>query len=132
LRASAVVVNTGVSKKDGDFWLGTETATLDFGDGDTLQLITTFVTDHMLNPSGVFRVTEVGIIANGTGRFTYANGVFFTPGSFGPGLSPDGQTMLWTGEYQGIVCGVDAGKLGEKVKKNAVTRARSTAAKAER
>ena len=54
-----LTVSTGYEKAEGDFWIGTEKTTVDFGNGDTFQLITRWITHHMNSTSGVFEVTEI-------------------------------------------------------------------------
>jgi hypothetical protein len=117
LRASVVDVNTGVEKHS-EMWWGTETATFDFGKGNTVQLLTEFTTEHMTNPSGVFHVNEIGTLAKGTGRFRKAYGHFNSQGPFGPGVvlpagkvsPPAGVTMYWIGHYDGTICGLSESK----------------------
>ena len=91
-------------------WIGTETATWTFDDSpnDSFQLITRFVTEHMIDPSGVFRVNESGTIANGTGMFQNAYGHFTVHGPFGPGVPGPGEPgqMNWSSEYHGEICGI--------------------------
>ncbi len=115
LHAKVVDANTAL-EKHGDMWWGTETATFDFGHGNTVQLLTEFTTEHMTSPSGVFHVNEVGTFANGKGRFRKAVGHFNSHGPFGPSVVlpagkvtvPAGMTMFWIGHYDGTLCGVDA------------------------
>jgi hypothetical protein len=110
---------------DGDTWLGTETWSFDFGRGNTIQLMTHFVTEHMTDAaseSGVFHVIELGTFANGTGVFKHAYGSLVAQGPFGPGvtlppnieLPPEaaGASWFWVGPSQGMICGLD--DLGEK------------------
>jgi len=114
LTATIIDINTGMKPgKDPttpgtNVWIGTETSTLDFGNGDTFQLITRFVTQHMNDPFGLYRVNENGTIANGTGKYSKVHEHFTVHGPFGPGLSKDGTgTWLWTSEYNGNICGLD-------------------------
>jgi hypothetical protein len=108
LYAYEVTVGTGYEKAEGDVWIGTEKTTVDFGNGNTFQLITRWIAHHMNSESGVFELTEIGTIANGTGKLQKATGVFYSPGAFGPGMSGDGKTFLWLAPYQGTICGVDS------------------------
>jgi hypothetical protein len=101
-------VNTGVELNEEDVATGTELTTLDFGYGDTFQLVTRWVVHHGSNPSGNAEVTEIGTIANGTGRFQNVYGVYYSPGVVGPATATDWQTFIWTGSYQGTICGLDA------------------------
>jgi hypothetical protein len=116
-RATLLAVNTSFTD-DGDVWLGTETWTLDFGRGNTIQLMTHFVTQHMndaVADSGVFHVIELGTFANGTGMFRHTYGSLISPGLFGPNvklpdnieLPPEAQgAWLWIGPSQGMICGM--------------------------
>jgi|SRR5271157_344047 len=117
--ATLLAVNTSFIDDD-DTWLGTETWTFDFGKGNTLQLMTHFVTEHMtdaVSAAGVFHVVEVGTITNGTGVFKHAYGNLISPGPFGPGvklpdniaLPPEAQgpgVWFWVGPAQGMICGM--------------------------
>jgi len=116
--ATILVVNTSFID-DGDIYLGTETWTLDFGKGNTIQVMTHFVTEHMtdaVSDSGVFDVVELGTFANGTGVFKHAYGNLISSGPFGPGvtLPPDitlppaaaGASWFWIGPAQGMICGM--------------------------
>jgi hypothetical protein len=116
LHADVVDPNTGLARI-GDIWLGTEEATFDFGDGNTVTLMTDFITEHMndaVSTSGVFHVDETGYFAKGTGRFKNAWGRFNLQGPFGPGVklpeniqpgTNDG--LFWIGQYVGSICGVE-------------------------
>lgn len=113
LHAKVVDVNTGLEKHN-DLWSGTETATFDFGEGNRLELLTEFTTEHMKDSAGVFHVNEIGAFANGTGRFRKASGHFNSQGPFGPGVRlpagkvnpPAGASMYWIGQYDGTICGI--------------------------
>jgi hypothetical protein len=113
LHAKVVDVNTAI-EKHGDMWWGTETATFDFGEGNRVELLTEFTTEHMTNVSGVFHVNEIGTFANGTGSFRKASGHFTSQGPFGPGVRlpggkakpPAGASMYWIGHYDGVICGI--------------------------
>ncbi len=114
MHANIEDVNTGL-EKHGDLWWGTETATFDFGNGNTVQLVTEFTTEHMQSSTGVFHVNENGGFANGTGRFRKAQGRFTSQGPFGPSVvlpaakvanAPSGMAMYWIGHYDGTICGV--------------------------
>jgi len=101
-----------------DVWRGTETWSLNFGNGNTIQLLTEFVTEHANlgdpNSNGVFHVTEVGTFANGTGVFKHAYGSFFQDAPFGPNVNladkfpplPEG-TWFVAGPAQGMICGLN-------------------------
>ena len=52
--ATTLVVNTSFID-DGDTWLGTETWTFNFGGGNTIQLKTHFVTEHMTDAASPVR-----------------------------------------------------------------------------
>ncbi len=114
LHAKVVDVNTALEKHE-DMWWGTETATFDFGQSNTVQLLTEFTTEHMKSASGVFHVNEIGTFAKGTGRFQKTYGHFNSQGPFGPGVvlpaakakPPAGVSMYWIGHYDGIVCGLN-------------------------
>jgi hypothetical protein len=104
------VVNTSFHV-DGNVYRGTETWTLDFGKGDTFQVKTHFITEHMDSLSGVFHVTEVGQIANGTGQFYKVYGNFYSDGPFGPSVKlpanvkvPADAQMLWYNAGHGMLC----------------------------
>jgi hypothetical protein len=112
--ANVVDVNTSISQ-DGDVWRGTETATFDFGKGNTVDLVTDFVTEHMNNATstGIFHVNEIGTFSNGKGKFKNAYGHFSSQGPFGPNVKlpstatvPEGSNMFWIGQYHGFICGV--------------------------
>ncbi len=115
LNASVLDVNTAV-EKHGEMWWGTETATFDFGNGNTVELLTEFTTEHMTSQSGVFHVNENGTFANGKGRFRKVYGQFNSQGPFGPGVvlpagkpsAPAGAKMYWIGHYDGMICDVNA------------------------
>jgi hypothetical protein len=105
LTAEITDVNTGMKKMDKNTWIGTETSTLDFGDG-VFQLITRFVTQHMNDPFGMYRVNETGTIVGVSGKYAKVYGRFTVHGPFGPGLSQNG-TWLWYSEYHGTICGLN-------------------------
>lgn len=119
--ATVLTVNTSFSGDGEDVWQGTETWTFDFGKGNTIQLLTHFVTEHMTDAaseSGVFHVIEVGTFANGTGVFKHAYGNLISPGPFGPNvklpdnikLPPEAQGVgvwFWIGSSQGMICGMN-------------------------
>jgi len=113
--ADILSVNTSFFD-DGDVFRGTETWTLDFGKGDTIQLKTSFVTEHMNDAaasSGVFHLIEVGTFANGTQVFKNAYGNLSVQGPFGPNVKlpdniqppPDAQ-MFSVAPSQGMICGL--------------------------
>ena len=117
--ATILVANTSFID-DGDTWLGTETWTWDFGRGNTVQVMTHFVTEHMTDAasdSGVFHVIEQGTFVNGTGIFKHAYGNLLAEGPFGPGVKiPDNVTLppeaagaswFWVGPSQGMICSVN-------------------------
>lgn len=106
--ARELTTGTGYEKSDGDVWIGTEETTVDFGNGDTFQLVTRWVSHHAASTTGVAEVTEIGTITKGTGKFSNVSGVFFSPGTFGPGMSGDQTTWLWLGSRQGTICGLSA------------------------
>jgi hypothetical protein len=85
---------------------GTEKTTVDFGNGDTFQLMTRWIAHDVAG--GVSEVHEVGSIANGTGKFSGVFGLYYTPGTAGPAMSGDGKTFLWLGVRQGLICGLKA------------------------
>jgi len=115
MHATVTDPNTGFTDF-GDIWIGTEEATFDFGKGNTIALMTDFVTEHQTDAGaglGVFHVNETGYFARGTGRFKHAWGRFNLQGPFGPavtlpkGIEPgpnDG--FFWIGQYVGTICGV--------------------------
>jgi len=84
---------------------GTEKTTVDFGNGDTFQLITRWIAHDIAG--GMFEVHEAGTITNGTGKFSGVLGLYYTPGTAGPAMSDDGKTFLWLGARQGLICGLD-------------------------
>jgi hypothetical protein len=100
----------------GDIWTGTETATFDFGRGDSVQLSAEFVTEHMndaVASSGVFHINEIGTFTKGTGRFKNAYGHWIMQGPFGPNVPlpgniqpPPDADMFWIGQYHGTICGI--------------------------
>lgn len=100
-------------KKDGDMWQGSETWTLDFGGGNAVQLVTSFVTEHMTNAGGIFHIREVGTFINGEGAFTHMVGTITAEGPFGPAVKlPEGVplptgSMYWVAPVQGIICGMN-------------------------
>jgi hypothetical protein len=119
-RYTAVTVGTSGPIPDPfrDVWRGTETWTLNFGRGNTLQVMTAFVTEHANladpNSTGVFHVTELGKFANGTGMFRHVYGSLFQDAPFGPNVEltdifpqlPEG-TWFVVGPVQGTMCGLD-------------------------
>ncbi len=84
---------------------GTEKTTVDFGNGNTFQLMTRWIAHDV--SGGVSEVHEVGTITNGTGKFNGVFGVYYTPGTAGPAMSGDGKTFLWLGARQGLICGLN-------------------------
>lgn len=114
--ATILIVNTSFFD-DGDVDRGTETWTWDFGGGNTIQLMTDFVTEHMtdaVSSSGVFHVIEVGKFANGAGAFKHAYGNLSAPGPFGPNVKlpdkiqpPADASMFYVGLSQGMICGLN-------------------------
>jgi hypothetical protein len=107
LQAAISVMNTGFEKETANIVIGTEKSTVDFGDGDTFQLITRFIVSGGSSKTGVYRIVQNGTIANGTGIFKGATGIFSHTGYFGPGLRSDTATGDWTGVYEGTLVGVD-------------------------
>jgi hypothetical protein len=115
LHAKITDPNTGLTDM-GDIWLGTEEATFDFGHGNKITAMTSFVTEHQTDPAGltgVFHVNETGSFARGTGAFKHAWGRFNLQGPFGPGVKlPETVTagpndgLFWIGQYNGTICGV--------------------------
>lgn len=117
--ATVLVASTSMID-NGDIWLGTETWTFDFGGGNTIQLKTHFVTEHMTDAasaeSGVFHVIELGTFAKGTGVFKNAYGSLSAQGPFGPGVklpaniklppAAEGASWFWVGPSQGMICGM--------------------------
>lgn len=107
-------------KSDGDAWIGTESGTVDFGDGDQFQLACRFVLEYVTNPEGVGRILSTCSIVSGKGLFQNASGTVTDIGSWGPGMSfpgqtPDGQTWYATGEITGIILGVDPKAITDKL-----------------
>jgi hypothetical protein len=99
-------------KTDGDTWTGTETFTMDFGDGDAIAWTCHYVTSNVTNPLGVSSLLETCTIGSGTGVFQNASGIITTRGSFGPGFSLfgqtlDGQTWYAAAETDGVITGLD-------------------------
>lgn len=101
---------------DGETWQGTERWTVDFDEGNTIQLETDFVTEHMLNPTKIYHIREVGRFGHGTGAFANAYGNLTGEGPFGPGVIlhidpwwPAGTVpaMFWVAPAQGVICGVN-------------------------
>ncbi len=117
-QATALAVNTsfiGDPTLD-DVWQGTETWAMDFGEGNTIQVMAEFVSEHsniITNKSGIFHVIDGGPFANGTGAFKHAYGNLLAQGPFGPGVklpptiqSPEG-TWYFVGSTRGTVCGMN-------------------------
>jgi hypothetical protein len=119
--ATLLVVNTSFID-NGDTWLGSETWTFNFGGGNTIQLMTHFVGEHVsptdaVYQTGIYHVIELGTFTNGTGVFKHAYGNLISPGPFGPGvklpdnikLPPEAQgtdVWFWVGPAQGMICGI--------------------------
>jgi len=98
--------------RDFDIWQGSETWTFDFGHGNTVQLMTSFVTEHMTNADGVFHIREVGTFSNGQGALKHAYGNLTSEGPFGPAVVlhdvpelPEGAIMYFVAPSQGMICG---------------------------
>lgn len=116
IRLAAIGVKTTSIVQDADNWQGGELWTLDFGEGHTIQLQTSFVTEHMTNAGGVYHIREVGTFVNGTGAFVNAYGNLTAEGPFGPGvvlhdvtgLPLIDATMFWVAPSQGTICGVNS------------------------
>ena len=119
---SATIGVKGTSQiQDGYMWQGTETWTFDFGGGNTIQLMTDYVTEHMTagglpNPEGIFHIREVGTFANGTGALKNVYGNLAADGPFGPNVvlhdEPQwwplsGVTMFYVAPSQGMICGLN-------------------------
>lgn len=92
--------------------LGGELWTFDFGEGNTVQLTTDFVAEHLTDASGVFHVREVGQFVNGTGAFKHAYGSLTAEGPFGPAVVlpnitelPTQAIFFWVAPSQGMICG---------------------------
>lgn len=93
---------------------GTELATFDFGEGNTVELLTEYTAEHLSNPAKVFHINEIGTIGNGTGRFAKAYGHFSSQGVFGAGVvlpagkvtPPPDAKAFWIGMYNGSICGL--------------------------
>ncbi len=111
----ATVAVQGVSMNaDEDIWQGGELWTFDFGGGDTVQLMTSYVTEHMTNPDGIFHIREVGTFINGAGMFKNAYGNLCAEGPFGPNVVlyditelPADAMMYFVAPAQGLICGVN-------------------------
>lgn len=123
----AKVVDTNTSLvRAGNMWRGTETAVFDFGNGNKIELMTEFVTEHQtdaVSATGLFHVNEVGYFKNGTGKLKNAWGRFSSQGPFGPGVTlpaevkpTENDGMFWIGQYTGNVCGVSAFAFGAEKK----------------
>jgi len=100
--------------RDPDDWQGTELWTFDFGGGNTIQLTTDFVTEHMANTAGIYHIREVGRFVDGTGAFVHAYGNLTAEGPFGPNVVlhdvsglPTVATMFWVAPTQGMICGAN-------------------------
>jgi hypothetical protein len=115
--AKISVKNTSMHQET-DIWQGTETWTFDFGEGNTIQLTTDFVTEHMYPPSGgIYHIREVGTFVNGTGAFKNAFGNLAADGPFGPNVklyniaqlppAATTMTMFWVAPSQGMICGLN-------------------------
>jgi hypothetical protein len=93
--------------------LGGEQWTFDFGRGNTVQLLTDFVVEHLTDATGVFHVSEVGQFANGTGAFAHVYGSLTSGGPFGPAVVlpatvtelPRSAILFWIAPTQGMICG---------------------------
>jgi hypothetical protein len=101
---------------DGEIWQGTERWTFDFGEGNTIQLATDFVTEHMLNATKIYHIREVGTFVNGTGAFVNAYGNLTGEGPFGPGVmlhvdpwwpATVVPAVFWVAPTQGVICGLN-------------------------
>lgn len=113
LHADVVANNTSFFD-GGDTALGSENWTLDFGNGNSIHLITTFTIEHMtdaVSTSGVMHVIEIGTFRNGRGLFKGAYGNLSAHGPFGPGVKLPGTIkpapdaiMLGILPAQGTVC----------------------------
>ncbi len=113
MHAKIVDTNTSLSRQN-DMWTGTETAVFDFGRGDTVALMTEFVTEHQTDAvatAGLFHVNEIGYFANGRGRFKNVWGRFSSQGPFGPGVKlppnikpTENDGLFWIGQYTGTMC----------------------------
>jgi hypothetical protein len=114
--ATIGVKNTSMHQES-DVWQGTETWSFDFGDGNTIQLKTDFVTEHMtdLTTVGIVHIREVGTFVNGTGAFKNAFGNLAAEGPFGPNVmlydmtqlppAAGTMTMFWVAPSHGTLCG---------------------------
>jgi hypothetical protein len=121
-RATVLAVNTSLigDPLTDDVWQGTETWTWRFGKGNTIQLLTGFVTEHAnlsKTDPGAFHVNEVGTFANGTGMLRHAYGSLLAQGPFGPNVKlpdqiqlpaplPEG-TWFFVAPTQGMICGLN-------------------------
>lgn len=113
--ASVAVVGMSLIN-DGESWQGSERWTFDFGAGNTIQLETDFVTEHMTNPTQIYHIREVGKFVNGTGAFVHAYGNLTGEGPFGQGVRlhvepwwPETTlpAMFWVAPTQGVLCGMN-------------------------
>ena len=116
---ATVAVKSTSMHQEPDIWQGTETWTFDFGHGNTVQLMTDFVTEHMtdLTTVGIVHIREVGTFVNGTGAFVNAFGNLAVEGPFGPNVklydvsqlppAAGTMTMFWVAPSHGTVCGLN-------------------------
>lgn len=111
----AVIVANNTSFVDGgNMALGTEKWTLDFGKGNTIQVLTHFTIEHMTDSvaaSGVMHVIEIGKFTAGKGVFRKAYGNLSANGPFGPAAKlPDNihpasdSVMFGVTPAQGTIC----------------------------
>ena len=106
VRYSAETTGETTYDHQSNIFSGTEKTTVDFGNGDTFQLLTRWIAHDVTG--GVSEIHEVGSITNGTGKFSGVFGLYYTPGTAGPAMSGDGKTFLWLGARQGLICGLNA------------------------
>jgi hypothetical protein len=111
---AAIVANNTSFIDGGDMALGTETWTVDFGKGHTVQVLTHFTIEHMADAvasSGVMHVIEIGTFTKGKGAFRKAYGNLTANGPFGPSVklpdnihpAPD-SVMFAVTPTQGTIC----------------------------
>jgi hypothetical protein len=114
VHSATMAVKSTSLVNDGDTWQGTETWTFDFGGANTIQLMTSFVTEHMTNAAGIYHIREVGTFGNGTGAFVNAYGNLAADGPFGPSVVlhnlptfPTVPAMFYLAPSLGTICGMN-------------------------
>lgn len=106
IKVSVVFVDGGTKKNLTNVSKGWETAEMTFPDGRKLRLTGPYTLQHMTNPTGVFTISESGVITT-SGTPAVIIGHYTNHAVWGPGVSPDPALWWSVATYNGSICSGD-------------------------